>query len=216
MRGAAAWPCERLLNTAAWAEELPQSAAASRTASWISVTRGESYTSVLCSDAVGFSGPELISDAQTHCCAQTSPRFNCRSPRTNASIRTFTSDRSNCAPHSLYGCDSSLCPLSGQWFDSISHCVSLSKLSDSVGLEIWSSDPPHVSHAGTTRPPRDGELHGVDYNFLSVEDFLELERSGGLLEIGAYDGQSQTLSPPSSSSSAYLNPCTCLKIALAC
>uniref|UniRef100_A0A8C1KBZ7 Membrane-associated guanylate kinase, WW and PDZ domain-containing protein 1 n=1 Tax=Cyprinus carpio TaxID=7962 RepID=A0A8C1KBZ7_CYPCA len=40
----------------------------------------------------------------------------------------------------------------------------------------------------TTRPPRDGELHGVDYNFLSVEDFLELERSGGLLEIGTYDG----------------------------
>ncbi|KTF73374.1 hypothetical protein cypCar_00045442, partial [Cyprinus carpio] len=42
----------------------------------------------------------------------------------------------------------------------------------------------------TTRPPRDGELHGVDYNFLSVEDFLELERSGGLLEIGTYDGDS--------------------------
>ncbi|XP_050973703.1 membrane-associated guanylate kinase, WW and PDZ domain-containing protein 1 isoform X3 [Labeo rohita] len=40
----------------------------------------------------------------------------------------------------------------------------------------------------TTRPPRDRELHGVDYNFLSVEDFLELERSGGLLEIGTYDG----------------------------
>lgn len=53
-------------------------------------------------------------------------------------------------------------------------------------------DPPHVSHAGTTRPPRDGELHGVDYNFLSVEDFLELERSGGLLEIGTYDGTSDT------------------------
>ncbi|XP_052461191.1 membrane-associated guanylate kinase, WW and PDZ domain-containing protein 1 isoform X4 [Carassius gibelio] len=40
----------------------------------------------------------------------------------------------------------------------------------------------------TTRPPRDGELHGVDYNFLSVEDFLKLEQSGGLLEIGTYDG----------------------------
>ncbi|XP_073675620.1 membrane-associated guanylate kinase, WW and PDZ domain-containing protein 1 isoform X3 [Garra rufa] len=40
----------------------------------------------------------------------------------------------------------------------------------------------------TTRPPRDSEIHGVDYNFLSVEDFLELERSGGLLEIGTYDG----------------------------
>uniref|UniRef100_A0A8C2WZA1 Membrane associated guanylate kinase, WW and PDZ domain containing 1 n=1 Tax=Cyclopterus lumpus TaxID=8103 RepID=A0A8C2WZA1_CYCLU len=40
----------------------------------------------------------------------------------------------------------------------------------------------------TTRPPRDGEVPGVDYNFLSVEDFLELEDSGTLLEIGTYDG----------------------------
>uniref|UniRef100_A0AAQ5ZKQ4 Membrane associated guanylate kinase, WW and PDZ domain containing 1a n=1 Tax=Amphiprion ocellaris TaxID=80972 RepID=A0AAQ5ZKQ4_AMPOC len=40
----------------------------------------------------------------------------------------------------------------------------------------------------TTRPPRDGEVPGVDYNFLSVEDFLELEESGTLLEIGTYEG----------------------------
>uniref|UniRef100_A0A8C2Z2J0 Membrane-associated guanylate kinase, WW and PDZ domain-containing protein 1 n=1 Tax=Cyclopterus lumpus TaxID=8103 RepID=A0A8C2Z2J0_CYCLU len=40
----------------------------------------------------------------------------------------------------------------------------------------------------TTRTPRDGEVPGVDYNFLSVEDFLELEKSGTLLEIGTYDG----------------------------
>ncbi|XP_068449479.1 membrane-associated guanylate kinase, WW and PDZ domain-containing protein 1b isoform X2 [Clinocottus analis] len=40
----------------------------------------------------------------------------------------------------------------------------------------------------TTRSPRDGEVSGVDYNFLSVEDFLELEKSGTLLEIGTYDG----------------------------
>ncbi|XP_037334071.2 membrane-associated guanylate kinase, WW and PDZ domain-containing protein 1-like isoform X3 [Pungitius pungitius] len=40
----------------------------------------------------------------------------------------------------------------------------------------------------TTRPPRDGEVPGVDYNFLSVEDFLELEDSGTLLEVGTYDG----------------------------
>ncbi|XP_072238769.1 membrane-associated guanylate kinase, WW and PDZ domain-containing protein 1b isoform X3 [Leuresthes tenuis] len=40
----------------------------------------------------------------------------------------------------------------------------------------------------TTRGPRDGEVPGVDYNFLSVEDFLELEKSGTLLEIGTYDG----------------------------
>ncbi|XP_051525786.1 membrane-associated guanylate kinase, WW and PDZ domain-containing protein 1-like [Myxocyprinus asiaticus] len=42
--------------------------------------------------------------------------------------------------------------------------------------------------SGTTRPPRDGELHGVDYSFLSVEDFLKLERSEGLLETGTYEG----------------------------
>ncbi|XP_038867034.1 membrane-associated guanylate kinase, WW and PDZ domain-containing protein 1-like isoform X6 [Salvelinus namaycush] len=40
----------------------------------------------------------------------------------------------------------------------------------------------------TTRPPRDGEVSGVDYNFLSVEDFLNLEQSGTLLEIGTYEG----------------------------
>uniref|UniRef100_A0A8C5FZ19 Membrane-associated guanylate kinase, WW and PDZ domain-containing protein 1 n=1 Tax=Gouania willdenowi TaxID=441366 RepID=A0A8C5FZ19_GOUWI len=40
----------------------------------------------------------------------------------------------------------------------------------------------------TTRHPRDGEVPGVDYNFLSVEDFLELEKSGTLLEVGSYEG----------------------------
>ncbi|XP_014195231.1 membrane-associated guanylate kinase, WW and PDZ domain-containing protein 1 isoform X34 [Haplochromis burtoni] len=40
----------------------------------------------------------------------------------------------------------------------------------------------------TTRAPREGEVPGVDYDFLSVEQFLELEKSGTLLEIGTYDG----------------------------
>ncbi len=44
------------------------------------VTRGESYTTILCSDAAGISGPELISESQKHsgnvCCAQMSPHFN--------------------------------------------------------------------------------------------------------------------------------------------
>ncbi|XP_062315119.1 membrane-associated guanylate kinase, WW and PDZ domain-containing protein 1-like isoform X5 [Osmerus eperlanus] len=40
----------------------------------------------------------------------------------------------------------------------------------------------------TTRPPRDGEVPGVDYNFLSVDDFLDLEQRGTLLEIGTYEG----------------------------
>lgn len=46
-----------------------------------------------------------------------------------------------------------------------------------------------VPLTGTTRAPRDGEVQGVDYNFLSVEDFLELEESGTLLEIGTYEGE---------------------------
>ncbi|KAI4895095.1 hypothetical protein NFI96_026231 [Prochilodus magdalenae] len=41
---------------------------------------------------------------------------------------------------------------------------------------------------GTTRAPRDGEVSGVDYNFLSVQEFLDLEQSGTLLEIGTYEG----------------------------
>ncbi|XP_047204565.1 membrane-associated guanylate kinase, WW and PDZ domain-containing protein 1b isoform X5 [Girardinichthys multiradiatus] len=40
----------------------------------------------------------------------------------------------------------------------------------------------------TTRSPREEEVPGVDYNFLSVEDFLELEKSGTLLEVGTYEG----------------------------
>ncbi|XP_035994747.1 membrane-associated guanylate kinase, WW and PDZ domain-containing protein 1 isoform X11 [Fundulus heteroclitus] len=40
----------------------------------------------------------------------------------------------------------------------------------------------------TTRPPRDGEVPGLDYNFLSVDDFLQLEESGTLLEVGTYEG----------------------------
>uniref|UniRef100_A0A8C6UM35 Membrane associated guanylate kinase, WW and PDZ domain containing 1 n=1 Tax=Neogobius melanostomus TaxID=47308 RepID=A0A8C6UM35_9GOBI len=37
-------------------------------------------------------------------------------------------------------------------------------------------------------PPRDGEVSGVDYNFLSVKEFLELEKTGTLLETGTYEG----------------------------
>ncbi|XP_048219163.1 membrane-associated guanylate kinase, WW and PDZ domain-containing protein 3 isoform X2 [Perognathus longimembris pacificus] len=40
----------------------------------------------------------------------------------------------------------------------------------------------------TTRAPRDGEVPGVDYNFISVDQFKALEESGALLESGTYDG----------------------------
>ncbi|XP_034389640.1 membrane-associated guanylate kinase, WW and PDZ domain-containing protein 3 [Cyclopterus lumpus] len=40
----------------------------------------------------------------------------------------------------------------------------------------------------TTRVPRDTEVPGVDYNFITVGDFRILEESGLLLESGTYDG----------------------------
>ncbi|XP_063796993.1 membrane-associated guanylate kinase, WW and PDZ domain-containing protein 1 [Pseudophryne corroboree] len=50
----------------------------------------------------------------------------------------------------------------------------------------------------TTRPPREGEVPGVDYRFLSVQEFLALEHSGTLLEVGTYEGNYYgTPKPPS-------------------
>ncbi|XP_028261978.1 membrane-associated guanylate kinase, WW and PDZ domain-containing protein 3 isoform X2 [Parambassis ranga] len=40
----------------------------------------------------------------------------------------------------------------------------------------------------TTRLPREAEVPGVDYNFISMGDFRILEESGLLLESGTYDG----------------------------
>ncbi|KAM4572072.1 membrane-associated guanylate kinase, WW and PDZ domain-containing protein 3 isoform 1-T1 [Fundulus diaphanus] len=40
----------------------------------------------------------------------------------------------------------------------------------------------------TTRKPRDAEISGVDYNFVSVEEFFSLEESGALLESGKFKG----------------------------
>uniref|UniRef100_A0A670Y551 Membrane-associated guanylate kinase, WW and PDZ domain-containing protein 1 n=1 Tax=Pseudonaja textilis TaxID=8673 RepID=A0A670Y551_PSETE len=58
----------------------------------------------------------------------------------------------------------------------------------------------------TTRPPREGEVPGVDYNFLSVQEFLELEKSGTLLEVGTYEGNYYgTPKPPSQSLSGKVN-----------
>lgn len=45
------------------------------------------------------------------------------------------------------------------------------------------------SAAGTTRSPREGEVPGVDYSFLTVKEFLDLEQSGTLLEVGTYEGE---------------------------
>lgn len=55
---------------------------------------------------------------------------------------------------------------------------------------------------GTTRAPRDGEVPGVDYNFISVEQFKALEESGALLESGTYDGMSPNSKLPQTSQMA--------------
>ncbi|KAK1899299.1 Membrane-associated guanylate kinase WW and PDZ domain containing protein 2, partial [Dissostichus eleginoides] len=44
------------------------------------------------------------------------------------------------------------------------------------------------SAGSTTRQPRDGEISGVDYNFVSIQDFFSLEESGVLLESGKFKG----------------------------
>ena len=40
-----------------------------------------------------------------------------------------------------------------------------------------------------SRTPRTEERNGVDYTFLSKDEFLALEKSGDLLESGVYDGE---------------------------
>ncbi len=58
---------------------LTQSAAASITCN-LNLCYSRRKLSILCSDNIGFSGPEPISDSQKHsgnvCCAQMSPHFN--------------------------------------------------------------------------------------------------------------------------------------------
>lgn len=49
-------------------------------------------------------------------------------------------------------------------------------------LHLW------LRPSGTTRLPRDGEISGVDYNFVSIEEFFSLEESGALLESGKFKG----------------------------
>lgn len=38
----------------------------------------------------------------------------------------------------------------------------------------------------TTRPPRDNEINGVDYHFISVEEFLKLKEEGFFAETAKY------------------------------
>lgn len=40
----------------------------------------------------------------------------------------------------------------------------------------------------TTRPPRDGEIDGVDYHFITEDEYIERFNSGFFVETGAYNG----------------------------
>ena len=44
----------------------------------------------------------------------------------------------------------------------------------------------------TTRTPRPEERNGVDYTFLSKDEFIALERTGELLESGVFEGKMRT------------------------
>ena len=40
----------------------------------------------------------------------------------------------------------------------------------------------------TTRPPRCGEINGIDYNFISKEEYVKKFNKGFFVETGAYNG----------------------------
>ena len=55
-------------------------------------------------------------------------------------------------------------------------------------IAVSYSPTPTPSPSGTTRQPRPDERPGIDYNFITVEEFKELESSGSLLESGVFEG----------------------------
>ncbi|XP_062239087.1 membrane-associated guanylate kinase, WW and PDZ domain-containing protein 2a isoform X3 [Platichthys flesus] len=58
----------------------------------------------------------------------------------------------------------------------------------------------------TTRQPKEGEVPGVDYNFVTIDRFMELEKSGALLESGTYeDNFYGTPKPPAEPSALLLD-----------
>lgn len=58
-----------------------------------------------------------------------------------------------------------------------------------IVANLLKSDPNlHFSVSATTREPREGEIDGVDYFFMSREEFSELIYSGGMLEHAEFCG----------------------------
>lgn len=61
---------------------------------------------------------------------------------------------------------------------------------DSVLRRMKELDYPfHFVVTATDRPPRPGEVHGVDYLFISTEEFLRLEQEGEFLEHAVVYGE---------------------------
>jgi guanylate kinase len=59
---------------------------------------------------------------------------------------------------------------------------------DTVIKHLLDLDPKlKYSVSYTTRPPRPGEVDGVDYRFVNREEFERLMREGALLEYATYD-----------------------------
>ena len=57
-----------------------------------------------------------------------------------------------------------------------------------VLAEVLKSDNFYYSVSATTRAPREGEVDGVNYHFLTKEKFEELIAEGGVLEYAQYCG----------------------------
>lgn len=57
-----------------------------------------------------------------------------------------------------------------------------------VLAEILKQDNVYYSVSATTRAPRPGEVNGVNYHFLSKEEFEKLIENGGMLEYANYCG----------------------------
>lgn len=59
---------------------------------------------------------------------------------------------------------------------------------DSVLIEYLKKNVPGVwkSVSYTTRAPRDGEINGVDYNFVTVDEFEKLIEQNAMLEYAKY------------------------------
>lgn len=57
-----------------------------------------------------------------------------------------------------------------------------------VLVEILKQDNVYYSVSATTRAPRPGEINGVNYHFLSKDEFEKLIENGGMLEYANYCG----------------------------